>query len=95
LAKYLGKEISDDELRALVAYTSFESMSKIPSMDPYQVYPDVKSGSTFYPTGKAGNWKKYFSKEMSDRFDRVIESNLKYEKKIDYGDVVNKKAEEK
>ncbi len=92
LAKFLGKEVSSEELKTLIAYTSFDSMKQIPSLDVYQMFSafeDTSSffqkGSQFYVKGQVGNWYGHLSEELSDRFDKAVEANLKYAAKIEYG----------
>mgnify|MGYP002790744223 CR=1 FL=1 len=51
----------------------------------FQNFEFFKKGSKFFVNGQVGNWYKYFSKELSNKFDDVISKNLKYKENIDYG----------
>lgn len=44
----------------------------------------VDPGFTLFKKGKIGNWRNYFTQEMSDKYDRVISEKLKYKEKIKY-----------
>ncbi len=82
-----------EQLKTLIAYTSFDNMKQVPSLDIYQLLGALeetsaifKSGSKFFVKGQVGNWYSYFSEELSDRFDKVIQANLKYKARIEYGE---------
>jgi hypothetical protein len=90
LAKFLNKDLNDEQIRSLVEFSKFDNMKTIKSMDYFQHLNTMKiykQGSKFFVKGKSGNWRNYFSDEMSAKFDRVINKKLKYNQQpIDYGD---------
>jgi hypothetical protein len=88
LAKYLEKELGDDmQMRDLIEYSSFGNMRNVKSLDLFEHFRSsalLKKDSKFFATGKVGNWRAYFSDELSDKFDEIIRRNLKYKGHIDY-----------
>ena len=44
-----------------------------------------KKDGEFFRKGKIGDWLNHFSPKQSSRFDQVINENLSYNSKLDYG----------
>jgi len=84
LAKYLNIELSEEQIKSLLAFVSFDNMKDLPSMafNVLDIYfqPDLN----FFKKGKIGNWKNYLTEEQSKRIDDVISKNLKYDRPIKY-----------
>ena len=43
----------------------------------------------YFRKGKVGQWRSDFSRELSERIDEYLRVNLKYDKKLDFGDEHN------
>jgi hypothetical protein len=89
LAVFLGvaEKYTDDQIRSLVGFTSFESMRNNPGFNN-QFMVDInvfKKEMEFFHTGKVGNWRKYFTAEMSDKVDKMVQEKLKTHLLLDYG----------
>ena len=78
VAKFLQKDLTDSKVVELAEHLSFKNMKKMAT--PYEderraiVFnkADDKSAS-FYRKGVAGDWRNYFTEEMSKRMDERIE----------------------
>lgn len=84
MAKYLGVELSEEQIKSLLAFVSFDNMKDLPSMafnvlDMY-FHPDMN----FFKKGQIGNWKNYLTEEQAKRVDDVIREKLKYRRPIQY-----------
>ncbi len=63
-------------------------MKDLASMDYFKHYKGmnhINENAVFFKKGIAGNWVKYFSGELSTKFDQVIEEKLKAKIQFDYG----------
>ena len=75
VAKFLNKELNTDQLRSLEKHLSFNEMKSNTSVN-YEglraegLY-DEKQG-VFMRKGEIGDWKNYFTDEMNERMDEVI-----------------------
>jgi hypothetical protein len=64
-------------------------MKDIKSLDFFQTLNSLniyEQGSKFFVKGQVGKWKSFFSEKLAQKFDTAIDTNLKYKKKIDYGE---------
>jgi hypothetical protein len=80
LANYLGVESSDNQYRELVNVTSFENMKArvdIPRLKVFQ-------GMEFFRKGTIGDWKNFFTEEMSLKCDEIVAEKLNNKRKITY-----------
>lgn len=84
-AKFLGKTLTEEKVAALVDHLSFNKMKENPAVN-YKEFTDAckkmdlctdDQEGTFLRKGEVNNWKNYMSPEMSARFDRWTEENLK------------------
>lgn len=108
--KYLGKELSDEQIKSIVDFCSFDNMKKNPAFEvksPAGMFAKNVLGVEHKPDetekkaeqaqapakmkelkifrkGKVGDWKNYFTDEMSKRLDEVVAANLKYTKPFKY-----------
>lgn len=85
MAVFLGKRLTDEQVTALEDHLSFNSMKKNPALNlepilaimeksrPKEANPD----ETFIRKGTVGDWKNYMSEELSAKFDRFTEENLR------------------
>jgi hypothetical protein len=80
LAKYLGVEFSDSQYEKLVEVTSFKNMKASVKL------PRLKIAQTMeiFRKGQIGDWKNYFTDEMSKKCDKLVAEKLKYKGKITY-----------
>ena len=80
----MGLEFTEDQIKSLVAFVSFDNMKDLPSMafNALDVY--FKTELKFFKKGQIGNWKNYLTEEQSKRIDEVVSKNLKYKKTIKY-----------
>jgi hypothetical protein len=87
LAAFLGKSYTDDEIRTLVAFTSFKSMqNKNEDFTKYLVDINVfEADMQFFRKGKVGDWRNHFNEELSNLVDEAIAKNLKSNITFNYG----------
>lgn len=85
VSAFLGKNLTDEQVSALEDHLSFKSMKKNPALNlepilammEKPVSSEENPDETFIRKGKVGDWKNYMSKELSEKFDRFTEENLK------------------
>ena len=81
IAKYLHKDLSDDQVNAIVEYTGFSAMKNRKGLkqgihsDGSQAPQD--DGNTFVRKGEVGGWKKYFTVEQSEYIDKRHDQMLR------------------
>lgn len=79
----MGKSLNDEQARRIAAYTRFENFKKnehkLIGGDIRKIYFD--DDIVFFRKGQIGDWKNYFTDEMSREFDSIIGEKLKYNKK--------------
>jgi hypothetical protein len=79
IADFLGKELSPEQVSAIVAHTSFETMRKNPMISGSKM--DKVPGETdFMRKGQVGDWKRYFSADQDARMDAWIAKHAGVEK---------------
>ncbi len=83
----MGKSYTDDEIRTLVAFTSFKSMqNKNEDFTKYLVDINVfEADMQFFRKGKVGDWRNHFNEELSNLVDEAIAKNLKSNITFNYG----------
>lgn len=79
IAKFLGKEISEEDVREVVYRTSFDKMKDNPKanyswLDEAGVRDDNEA--QFMRKGKIGDWKNSYSEELSKVADMLYEQNF-------------------
>ena len=75
VARFLGKELNDEQVRMLVEHLNFENM-KINSAVNKEEFSKAGRGS-FMRKGQVGDWKNYFTEEMNKQMDEAIEQHFK------------------
>ena len=88
MAKFLNKDFTDDQLRGLVEFTSFNSMSK-KNENFTQLFVDLNlftKETQFFRKGKVGDWQNYLTEDHSKQIDEKIKENLKSKIEFNYGD---------
>ncbi len=80
VAKFLEKELSDDQVKILVENLTFKNMKKsgaaFDKMIQKMSRTEGNKGS-FFRKGDVGDWKNYFTEEMNKRMDEAIEKHFK------------------
>uniref|UniRef100_T1JAZ7 Sulfotransferase domain-containing protein n=1 Tax=Strigamia maritima TaxID=126957 RepID=T1JAZ7_STRMM len=66
IASFLGKTLSDDQVQQVVKHCTFDNMKANPSTN----YAGVIDG--FMRKGTVGDWKNFFTEEMSQEMDDYI-----------------------
>ena len=79
VAKFLGKELTDENVEALVDHLSFKKMKNNPSVNKEEAKTAnmFKEDGVFMRKGEVGDWKNYFTDEMNKRMNEAIEKHLK------------------
>lgn len=116
----MGKEYSNDQIKELVDFCSFDKLKKSPAFElkmrpgdlakgmldlkidenkpeteaKSEAKPEANKMKEFklFRKGEVGDWKNYFTEEMSKRLDEVVKAKLTYKKPFKYEPSV-KKAE--
>jgi hypothetical protein len=94
LAKFLGKDLSDEQLKQIVDFCSFCNLNnkkvfevKIPDSEVKE-HPNGeeqdKKVFNLLRKGQIGDWKNYFNDEMSKTIDEMVASKLEYKKPLKY-----------
>ncbi|XP_004614069.2 amine sulfotransferase-like [Sorex araneus] len=81
ICKFLGKELSEDDLDAVVTQATFKNMKS----DPRANYNDIlkyeigtrNDTGRFLRKGTIGDWKNHFTVEQSERFDKIFQKKMK------------------
>ena len=78
VAKFLGKDLSDNQIESLVEHLSFKKMKENSSVNGavWQNTLFTEKGG-FVRKGQVGDWKNYFTEEMNVRMDKAIEKYFK------------------
>ena len=78
VAKFLGKQVTNKQIKALVDHLSFKKMkhnSAVNRDGKGKKY--FASDGSFMRKGEVGDWKNYFTDEMNKRMDEAIEKHFK------------------
>ncbi|XP_065065255.1 sulfotransferase 1E1-like [Rhopilema esculentum] len=79
VAKFLGKEITEEQVAVLVDHLSFKKMKENISVnhEDSQDRKIMNKEGSFMRKGEVGDWKNYFTEEMNKRMDEAIEKYFK------------------
>lgn len=78
-AKFLGKNITDEQINELREHLKFKKMATNPSMNMEMLLENVPTNDPnlkFIRKGQIGDWKNYMSEELARRFDEWTEKHL-------------------
>ncbi|XP_076651407.1 sulfotransferase 2 [Halictus rubicundus] len=77
-AKFLGKTVSEEQIKGLCEHLEFSKMAANPATNLENIMPqkDVPEDNKFIRKGKVGDWKNHMSQELSQKFDEWTERNL-------------------
>lgn len=82
LVEYLGEELNEVQIERLIAFVAFHNMKSYIKFDEIWLGKlKDKQDFEFFRKGKIGNWKNYFTAEMSRRIDEMVKLKLTYNKK--------------
>ncbi|CAO2628046.1 Amine sulfotransferase [Lemmus lemmus] len=81
ICSFLEKELSDEDLNAVVRQATFQNMKS----DPRANYEDIikndigtrNDQGTFLRKGTIGDWKNHLTVDQNERFDRIFYRNMK------------------
>lgn len=79
-ADFIGcrHELKESDIEKMLTHLNFKSMQKNPAVNLSTI---VASNNTengkFIRRGEVGDWKNYFTPELSSRFDRFIEEKTR------------------
>lgn len=80
VAKFLEKDVTENEIKMLTEHLSFKSMKNNKNVNNEAIrevaFVPGESGA-FIRKGEVGDWKNYFTDEMSQKMDDVIDSHFK------------------
>ena len=69
IAAFLGRDLTEDNLRKIMEHTRFDNMRNNPSTN-YSTMPGVNF--QFMRKGQVGDWKNHFTVAQNDYFDREV-----------------------
>lgn len=73
IARFLGKELSQETVQCIANQTSFPAMKNLGNAN-YDWMPKYKG--RFLRKGEVGDWRNYFSEEQIDRLDALYEEKM-------------------
>lgn len=80
-ATFLGKNVTDEQIVKLCEHLKFSKMAANPSVNMENMLSDRSRQEDpnykFIRKGKIGDWMNYMSKDLSQRFDKWTEENLR------------------
>ena len=87
IGQYLEKNLTDSQVASICEFTSLKSMKNNPSFNfklhaQEQVIDNFEF--EFVKSGQIGQWRGYFSPEMSQRVDQTVKTQLKSNINIKY-----------
>lgn len=78
-AKFLEKKVPESDIDELLAHLSFDNMKNNPSCNFQQIFVekncgkgDTRNCGSLMRRGNIGDWKNYFTPELTEKFDAVI-----------------------
>ena len=79
VAKFFGKELTNENVEALVDHLSFKKMKHNPGVnrEDMKVIQVFREDGNFMRKGEIGDWKNHFTEEMNIRMDKAIEKYFK------------------
>jgi hypothetical protein len=83
IAEYLGKDLSDEQIKAVIGYCSLNNMKNSTSFKFLTQAFDKDFG--FFCNAQIGNWQDYFTEDMSRKVDELVRTKLKYRGEFNYG----------
>jgi hypothetical protein len=87
LCQFLDKKIDDSQLDSIISWCSFKNMKQNKSVN-YEwnkMLGIFSKEGEFFRKGEIGDWLNYFSLQSSKQIDQLVDTELKYERKFNYG----------
>lgn len=85
---FLGKNKTDEEIKKLIEFTSFQNMKSNKSfrMIPkdWNEFIDKFDYKLFFRKGQIGNWVSHFTEKMSDFVDEFVKHKINPNIKVRY-----------
>ncbi|GFO43018.1 sulfotransferase sult [Plakobranchus ocellatus] len=78
VAEFLGKSLTDEQIAQIVKHCSFDSMKKNNSVN-YEWYKGqgiATEETSFFRSGKVGDWKNHLSPDIVKRLDEIVATKL-------------------
>lgn len=76
IAKFLGKDIAEEDIHKIIEHCSFQRMSKNQYVGLSKESAKNNEAHRFFRKGKVGDWQNYFSEEQNNRMEKWIESQI-------------------
>uniref|UniRef100_A0A673UJJ2 Sulfotransferase n=1 Tax=Suricata suricatta TaxID=37032 RepID=A0A673UJJ2_SURSU len=79
VCKYLGKELIDEDMDAVVTQAMFENMKSDPraNYDSIMEIVGIPTNGHFLRKGTIGDWKNHMTVEQNERFDKIFQREMK------------------
>lgn len=81
ICKFLGKDLSDDDVDAVVRQATFKNMKSDARANYNEILKNeigVRNDTgRFLRKGTIGDWKNHFTVEQSERFDKIFQKKMK------------------
>ena len=79
VARFLGKEVPEEKVEALVDHLSFKKMKNNSAVNKEEAKAlnFFSADGDFMRKGEVGDWKNYFTDEMNKRMDEAIVKNFR------------------
>ena len=92
MAKFLGHDLTDEQVKSVVDFCSFDKLKNSRAFEMKSEKAEgeaatldeqaekVKDEFKLFRKGQIGDWKNYFSEEMSKKIDEMNLNKLAYKK---------------
>lgn len=80
ICSFLEKELSEEDVDAVVRQATFEKMKTDPRANYEQIIKEIgirNDKGHFLRKGAVGDWKNYLTVDQSERFDKIFHRNMK------------------
>lgn len=79
VARFFGKDLTDDQVAALTHHLSFSQFKKNPWVNAEELQKNgyFRKEGAFIRKGQIGDWKNHFDKELQLEFNQWIQKNTK------------------
>ncbi|XP_007663326.2 amine sulfotransferase-like [Ornithorhynchus anatinus] len=78
ISKFLGKELSDEDMESVVKQATFQNMKKDPRANYENISIDFGSSEApvFLRKGTIGDWKNYLTVSQSEKLDKTFQEQM-------------------
>jgi hypothetical protein len=67
--------LNQTQIKEIISYTEFANMKQLKAFD-LQLTGHFEKDFSFFRKGQVGDWRNYFSEEMSKRYDEKTRTEL-------------------